>query len=202
MKKIRKKFLGGLGLSLLCLVVIVALQWTVGAYGTPRMDMTISRHMGATWWSALIFLGCNLTIAPIIMKYIIEVWRYLKLPKIWLFLGIMSVVGLVGLSFCPIGLFDASVEELGVVSVFHQIFSRGMFLAMWAMALVTVVELWSVRRVRWWLIFLAYGAFYVAFFAAAPEVLRPADLIFESIYLYGFFMALYLLPKRMDSDKI
>lgn len=112
------------------------------------------------------------------------------------------MVGLVGLSLCPIGLFDQSVEKLGAVSVFHQIFSRGMFMAMWWMALVIVVELWSVRRIRWWLMFLVYGAFYTAFFVAVPEVLRPADLIFESIYLYGFFMALYLLPKRVDSDTI
>ena len=198
----RKQFLGGLLLSISCLIVIVVLQWTVGAYGTVRLDMTISRHMGAEWWSALIFLGCNLVIAPIIMRYIVGIWRWLKLPKIWLFLGILAVVGLVGLSFCPIGLFDQSVEELGVVSIFHQIFSRGMFMTMWFMALVTVVELWSVRRVRWWLLFLAYGAFYTTFFVAAPAVLQPADLIFESIYLYGFFMALYLLPKRVDSDTI
>lgn len=198
----RKRFLGGLILSAVTVAVIVVLQWTVGFYGEVRLDMTISRHMGETWWAALAFLICNLLIVPGILGYVVELYKELKMPKFWLFLGITAAVGLVGLSFCPIGLFDDTVENLGVVSIFHQIFSRGMFIAMWLMALVTVVELWSVRRVRWWLLFLAYGTWYVVLFVAAPAVVQPWDLIFESIYLYGFFIALYLLPKRVDSDTI
>ncbi|MBQ6461581.1 hypothetical protein IJJ36_04125, partial [Candidatus Saccharibacteria bacterium] len=99
----------------------------------------------------------------------------------------------VGLSLCPLGWFDANYGDYGVISILHQIFSRGMF---FFMAIAAGIAGWKQKQNKW--IFglcLAYVicAITMMIMSFTAKIFWDFNFIFESVYIYLFYALLILL---------
>jgi hypothetical protein len=159
-----------------------------------HLDYSISKYVGLSFPSAIAFLIVNTVIS-------FALWKYLKpllKNNIQKILMIYIIITLVGLSLCPIGLFDEIIPEpvlLGrtPISFLHVITSRSMFVAMAAFSLLTFFlgdaneKLYS-RRVRIVnLAFFIYAALCIFIFLFFPQLFWSFDIVFESIYIASFF---------------
>lgn len=159
--------------------------------GGFHMEYSISRYVGREMWSAGVFLVGNLVIVGLMYEYVMEVWR--KYGKLWLTLMAVMMVCFVGLSLCPIGLFDANYGEYGVVSILHQIFSRGMFMTMAVIALVMGVRLFKVGKKMAWVCLAYVGlAIILGVMSVVTKIFWDLNFMLETAYIYLFMIMLML----------
>lgn len=76
-----------------------------------HIDYTISRYVGLETWSAIVFGLGNVMVAYLSFRFLMWIQVRGKVPK-WLMLILAGifVVGLLGLSACPMGYFDEPVQ--------------------------------------------------------------------------------------------
>lgn len=157
--------------------------------GEFHAEYSISRYMGREAWSAVVFALCNFVVVWCLGRYVREAWK--AYGKVWLVLMIVVMACFAGLSLCPIGLFDETYGDYGVVSVLHQIFSRGMFAAMAATAGVMG---WQRRKEgKIWLVYLGY-VLYAVFYGTTNVlgVFWDVNFVIETTYIYGFYVILMI----------
>ena len=172
--------------------VVLALVLTyVMRDGGFHMEYSISRYVGREWWSAVIFALGNFVIVWEVYRYTRTVWK--EYGKVWLGLMVVMLVCYVGLSLCPLGLFDSDIETLGAVSVLHQIFARGMFITMAVIGFVKGMEIFKVRR-RAAVACFAYVALAVGLgvMSFTTKVFWDLNFVIETAYIYLFMIMLML----------
>jgi hypothetical protein len=178
-------------------VAIVIVHNITGTAGL-HIDYSISKYVGLTFPSAICFLIVNTAVS-------IAMWRYLS-PKLenkaQRAILIYIIITLIGLSLCPIGLFDNIIPEPVIlgrtpISFMHVLTSRTMFVAMAAFSLVTFYlgkhkseHDKNVQKVC--LSFFIYAAICTVAFIFFPQVFWAIDIIFESVYIAYFFMVVLL----------
>lgn len=172
--------------------VVLALVLTyVMRDGGFHMEYSISRYVGREWWSATVFALGNFVIVWEVYRYTRVVWK--EYGKVWLALMVVMLVCYVGLSLCPLGLFDSSIESLGAVSVLHQIFARGMFMTMAVIGFVKGVKLFGrdSKVARWCLLYVAL-AIVLGVMSFTTQIFWDLNFVIETAYIYLFMIMLML----------
>ena len=161
-------------------------------------DWSISRYMGLTFWSAIVFAIFNFAIIAIVLKYMLKVRKMHHLSIIWLLGVLVMMTAYAGLSFCPIGLFDAKWGEFGIVSNFHHTFSTTLFIAMAVVALDTMIEIRKGKAMHiYGLCLLAFAGFCTYGFTCAVPAFWGAVFFFESGYIFANLLFYSLIPKKI-----
>ena len=162
-----------------------------------HLDYSISKYVGLTFPSAIVFLITNVFVATMM-------WRYIE-PKLksnaQKFLIKYTFVTLVLLSVFPIGLFDTIIPEpvfLGrtPISFLHVITSRTMFVAMAAFSLLVFYDgrkknLHEVYTKKMALAFFIFAALCVFTFIFFSGIFWQFDIVFESLYIAFFFLLIH-----------
>ncbi len=195
--KMNKKFIHiATGIFLATEVLVVLLYTFVFGRGF-HLNWSISRYMGTDYWSAILFALTNFIVIFFVMKYLLQVRKVHKLSLFWLVLVIAMVVAYVGLSICPIGLFDPSWGRFGVVSTLHHTFSQTLFAIMAMVALGTMLVIKKGR------LFIAFGVALIAYmvgsiycYKASVDFFIDNVLIFESAYILANLVFYSLIPKK------
>jgi hypothetical protein len=158
-----------------------------------RLDYSISRYVGLTIPSAIVFLLTNIVVSVLM-------WRFMK-PKIKTktqsFLIKYIIAMLILLSIFPIVLFDEVIPTPIIfgrapISFLHVITSRTMFFAMAAFALATFYEgkskkLHEQNVQKCAFLFFVFAALCVFVYIFFSPVFWQLNIVFESIYIAFFF---------------
>ena len=178
------------GLIVFTAVLLGVLLTCCGRDGTFHLDYSISRYMGREAWGAIIFGIGNLVLVGCIGKYVWEMREFYG--KMWVVIMAIMTGCFIGLSFCPIGLFDEVYGNFGIVSTLHQIFARLMFIMMAVAAVVMGVKR---KKQKWYLgICIAYALYAVgcAILSATTQMFWDFNFVFETAYIYLFYVILML----------
>lgn len=159
-----------------------------------HIDYSISKYVGLTVTSSIAFLIVNVAVS-------IALWKYLKpliKSNIQRYLLLYIVVMLIGLSLCPIHLYDNVIPEPIImgrapISFLHVITSRTMFVAMMLFSIVTFClgefrKKYNRITTSASLVFMIYAIICVAAFVFFPQIFWSFDIIFESLYIAFFFL--------------
>lgn len=167
-----------------------------------RLDYTISRYVGLELWSALVFALGNFVVAGAILYYLYEVIQAWKMPRVAYWCVVVMLVGLIGLSVCPIGYFDPVGAKYGtsVISLIHGLCSRTMFMTMMVMMIVVALNAMASRTTRvLGVVFVVYGLICLCGHLSQAEWFTGTVLVSESLYLISF-MALCFGFKGKEDD--
>lgn len=182
-------------------VTIVFLQSYSMKHGYNR-DWTISRYMGTSAWSAILFAVSNFVISAFMVKYFWAIKKALKLSKFWFTAIIIMVISFVMLSVCPVGLFDATWGDYGVVSHIHRGSSYVLFFTMFLTAIGSLIEIKNKNN-----LFTAFGSFLLAYstFAIYGYICKPAFYMDNIIYFEFFYIVFNLffyglMPLKKHGD--
>ncbi|MBO7664641.1 hypothetical protein J6S46_02170 [Candidatus Saccharibacteria bacterium] len=118
--KMNKKLIHAATGVFLATEVLIIVLYTFAFGRGFNLNWSISRYMGTDYWSAILFALSNFLVVFLVLKYLLQVRKVHKLSLFWLVLVIAMVVAYVGLSICPIGLFDPSWGHFGIVSTLHH----------------------------------------------------------------------------------
>ncbi len=177
--------------GIFCLILLFhSLTGTAGL----RLDYSISKYVGLSFPSAILFLLTNVFVS-------VALWRYL-MPRLKTdaqkIIMKIIVATLVMLSLFPIGLFDNIIPGPVIlgrtpISFLHVITSRTMFVAISAFALLTFYEgksknLHDVNIQKTALAFFLYAAICIFVFIFFSTFFWQFDIIFESLYIALFFI--------------
>lgn len=178
--------------------VLVVLLYLVLGRGF-HLNWTISRYMGTDVWSAILFGITNLIVIFCVLKYLLRVRKLYKLSSFWMTLVFGMIAMYVGLTCCPVGLFDAKWGEFGIVSTIHQICAYSMFVTMAVIVLDTLIE---VRRGKGFVIFgislILYMIGVIYCYKQGTNLFLNNVLIFESGYILANLIFYSLIPKKSD----
>lgn len=166
-----------------------------------RLDYSISRYVGSGVWSSVLFATGNLLAAGFIGGFLWKLGEMWRLKRWFYYVIVVMVVGLLGLSFCPLGICDFA-GNISTVSWLHQIFSRLMFVTM---LLAAVIIVWEPRAGT---VARLVGGYFVAYgLVCAMGMLCHQDwfeqrvLIFETLYFVFFMAFLLILPQSEGSQQ-
>lgn len=159
-----------------------------------RLDYSISRYVGLTVPSAIVFLLTNIVVSALM-------WRFMKSKlktKTQRFLIKYIIAMLILLSIFPIVLFDEMIPTPIIfgrapISFLHVITSRTMFFAMAAFALETFYEgkskkLHDQNVQKCALLFFIFAALCVFVYIFFSPVFWQLNIVFESLYIAFFFI--------------
>ncbi len=177
----------------LTILAVIIVHNITGAAGV-RLDFSISKYVGLSFPSAILFLITNCFVA-------ISMWRYIK-PKLktktQVFLMKYIMIMLVLLSLFPIGLFDNIIPNPIIfgrtpISFLHVLTSRTMFFAMAAFAAVTFYEgkskrLHEIMVQKASLMFFIFAAVCIFTFIFFSGFFWKLNIVLESIYIGLFFV--------------
>lgn len=197
----RRKMLRAVGVFLLTALAIVGLNSLSHGW---HWDYSISRYVGLETWSAVLFALSNLVVAGLFGKYLYMVGELWQLPRWFYWMIVLTVVGLLGLSACPIGYFDApgTTFASSVPSQVHQLCSRLMFVCMMLMALTWLLRSQVQTKIRGWCgVFLTYGVLCTVGFCFDMAWFDRLILVFESAYILGFMVLSWRLQSRIMDRK-
>ena len=171
-----------------------------------HIDYTISRYVGLETWSAIVFGLGNVMVAYLSFRFLMWIQVRGKVPK-WLMLILAGifVVGLLGLSACPMGYFDEPGSPYGssVPSFIHNRCSRIMFFSMLVLAAVIAAKLKLSKKMQIALAaYIIYGLFCVLAFLGHVGWFGQGILVFESSYIFGFFGVCLGCGKEMGNKKV
>lgn len=156
-----------------------------------RFDYTISRYVGLETWSAVVFALGNFVVAGAILYYLYEVIQVWKMPRVAYWCVVVMLVGLIGLSVCPIGYFDPVGAKYGTsaISLIHGLCSRTMFMTMMVMMLLVVLNVMASKMTRvLGVVFIIYGLMCLCGHLLRVGWFVNTVLVFESLYIMGFMV--------------
>lgn len=175
------------------LIIVVSHSFFEG-YGF-HLDYTISRYLGLTSWSAALFLATSIASFVFLFKFILRFKKDHKMNVLWFILACLMLVGLLGLSFCPIGLHDEVYGEFGTVSVCHRLFSITMFASSIAFAGLSFLK-FKEKTTRLNLAsFAVYGSAVALLYATENPFLMDLIFLFEGLFLIWIMVVLLNLAK-------
>ncbi len=157
-------------------------------------NRSISRYVGLGMWSSILFALGNFVVAALVGQYLWKVGEVWKMPRGFYYLIILTVVGLLGLSFCPLGIADRGAE-LSMVSTLHQIFSRLMFLMMLVIAVFLAFSRHTNEGMRvYCMMFVAYGITCAIGSVGMMAWFDNAVLIWETLFFVLFMLLIAIIP--------
>lgn len=162
-------------------------------------NWSISRYMGLKPWSAIVFALFNFAIIGFVLKYMFQVRKKHHLSIFWLLGVAVMMLAYLGVSFCPIGLFDEKWGEFGIVSNCHHVFSSTLFIAMAVVALDTMIEIRKGKAMMIYGVFLLIFAAFSTYCFASGQVpfFWQYVLYFESGYILANLVFYELIPKEV-----
>lgn len=163
--------------------------------GRPwSLHYSISRHVGFSFWSSMIFAVGNFVVSALVGQYLWKVGEKWRMPRGFYYLVVVMVVGLLGLSFCPLGIADVGTK-VGMVSNFHQVFSRLMFLMMLMVAMMLALHLRTNEATRVvCMVFVTYGIICMVGMLCGLEWFEQLVLVWETLFFVIFMALLLILP--------
>lgn len=166
-----------------------------------RLDYSISRYVGSGAWSSVLFAVGNLLVAGFIGGFLWKLGEMWRLKRWFYYVVVVMVVGLLGLSFCPLGICDFA-GRISTVSWLHQVFSRLMFVMM---LLVAMMIAWQSRAgIVARLVgscFVAYGIVCAMGMLCHQSWFEQRVLIYETLYFVFFMAFLLILPQPEENQQ-
>lgn len=164
-----------------------------------HVNWSISRYMGKDYWSAIVFCLANVVVAAMTLKYLFSVKREYKMSPIYSILIVIMAVLFAALSIFPVGLFDDTWGNFGVVSEIHRRSSYTLFLFLIFIALDLMIE---IRRGLGMHLFgavaVAVSLFCVISFLAGWDFFSDYMYIFESSYVVLNLVLYSLIPRNNE----
>lgn len=147
----------------------------------------------------MLFAAGNLFVSAFIGGFLWRLGENWKLKRWFYYVIVVMVVGLIGLSFCPLGICDFD-GKISTVSWLHQIFSRLMFVMM---LLTVMIIVWQQRA---GVVARMVGGFFVVYgivcamgMMCHQSWFEQRVLIYETLYFmffYGVFVNLATVGKE------
>ena len=170
-----------LGLFTLEVVGILAGYWFSGGHAMGDLTLTISKYVGLAPWSMAVFGVVNTIIGILVTYYALLSVK--KANPIWRFLMLIFVICFFGLSLCP-HLPDMTAQ----ITHLHQVFARTMFVVMALVGiLMLMLEQKPLKRLAC-MGFIVLATFVIVGYVTQWPVVMNAILIFETAYIYWFFV--------------
>lgn len=164
-------------------------------------NYTISRYIGLSTWSALLFLFASLGIFYNVLKYVLAIRREHKMNLLWTIVSITTVTMLIFVGLFPVGYFDKTFGDFGIVSTLHRSFACAMFCLSIPMVFLTALHF---RHEKQFLtpsiIFVIYGLFFVFCYHLQLQFFMNSILFFESAFLAYFLSILLIIPTRKTPE--
>lgn len=165
------------------------------------LDRSISRYVGFGLWSSLIFALGNFVVAFLVSKYLWKVGAVWRMPRSFYYLVVTMAIGLIGLSFCPLGIADVN-GEVGMVSHFHQVFSRLMFLMMLLVAIAITLNQRTNDAIRTvCMVFVTYGIICMVGMLGELAWFTELMLVWETMFFVLFMGLMLILPFGRKRDR-
>ncbi len=182
------------------LAVVVLLHSLVFERGF-HANWSISRYMGTDFWSAILFAVSNFVVMGFVLKYLLQVRKMHHLSIFWLFGVAVMLLAYLGVSLCPIGLFDAEWGNFGVVSNLHHVFSNALFISMAVIAVDTMIEMRRGKAlIIYGIVMLAYAALctygYLGKGTEFYSIFGTNVFYFETGYILANLVFYGLIPKK------
>lgn len=157
-------------------------------------NRSISRYVGLGLWSSILFALGNFVVSALVGRYLWKVGEVWKMPRGFYYLIVLTVVGLLGLSFCPLGIADHGTE-ISIISTLHQIFSRLMFFMMLVIAVFLAFSRRTNEGMRVYsMMFVAYGITCAIGSVGMMAWLENAVLIWETLFFVLFMILIAVIP--------
>lgn len=174
------------GVFALVTALIVAVNSMISGW---HLEYSISRYVGLQTWSAILFALSNFVVIGLVGKYLYAVGEHWRLKRWFYYVIVLMMVAFVGVSMCPLGYFDRFVAGKSVVSVIHELCSRGLFVCMAVLALGLFLCRQIDQKTRiLCAVFVLYGIVCAIAYFRRSGWLTQAMLVFESCYIVGFMM--------------
>lgn len=204
--RIRKKELPNSGLIAAALAVFLVTSFaaiivnsTLLGHGF-HLEYSISKYVGLETWSAVLFTIGNLFVAAFFGKYLWKLGEAWDMPRLFYYLIIVMVVGLLTLSFCPSGYCDFDGKK-NLITWLHEVSSRMMFIAM--MSEAALIACWKkASRLAHALCvsYVVYAIICIAGYFTKGEWFLTFLMIYESMYLAMFMIMLAFCGIRDTED--
>ncbi len=175
---------------ILATIIIVGGHSLLGNYGF-YLDHTISRYIGLGIWSSILFLAVSIFIFINIMKYLKHLKTTYKMGNFWWAIAIITMVSLLGVGLCPLGFFDQTYGDFGLVSILHRISSSMMFC--FSIVLVFLMTLKFHTEKPFFISSLLYiicGLAFIVCYMLNLSLFMNIIFIFESAFLAFFYIVL------------
>lgn len=205
--RIKKKELPNSGLIAVALAVFLVTSFaaiivnsTLLGHGF-HLEYSISKYVGLETWSAVLFTIGNFFVAALFGRYLWKLGEAWGMPRLFYYLIIVMVVGLLTLSFCPSGYFDFEGKK-NLITWLHEISSRTMFVAM--MAEAALIAFWKkASRLAHALCvaYVVYAFICIIGYFTKGEWFLPLMMIYETMYLAAFMIMLAFCGMR-DAEEI
>jgi len=157
-----------------------------------RIGWSISTYVGLQTWSAVVFALSNCVVAGLLAQYLWKLGRAWSMPRLYYYCCFLAIVGLIWLSFCPVGYFDVG-GQTSIISFAHQIASRLMFIMMLLVAVMLAGRSKSTPRSQAALaVFVVYAFVCVAGYMTEAVWFMPVIMVYETLYIVGFVSALII----------
>ncbi len=204
--RIRKKELPNSGLIAAALAVFLVTSFaaiivnsTLLGHGF-HLDYSISKYVGLETWSAVLFTIGNLFVAAFFGKYLWKLGEAWDMPRLFYYLIVVMVAGLLTLSFCPSGYCDFDGKK-NLITWLHEVSSRMMFIAM--MSEAALIACWKkASRLAHALCvsYVVYAIICIAGYFTKGEWFLTFLMIYESMYLAMFMIMLAFCGIRDTED--
>lgn len=189
-------------LAYLTIVPLIVLLNSFALGFNFHTEYTISRYIGLTYWSAITFALTSVFIFINVLKYLLKVGREYKMNKIWWVIALITIVALIGVGFCPVGLFDKTFGDFGTVSKIHRASAFIMFCSAIPTVFLTALKFRERKSLLVSaIIFVLYGLAFVFCYIYNFRPMMDYILFFEAFFLIFFLINLYLIPEKTEKTK-
>lgn len=201
--RLKRKELPNSGLIAAALATFLATAFTAILVNSSIMghgfhlEYSISHYVGLETWSAVMFTIGNFFVAAFFGVYLWRLGEAWGMPRLFYYLIVVMVVGLLMLSFCPSGYFDVEGGSKNLITWIHEISSRTMFIAMMLMAaLIAVWKKAGAMAHAVCVAYVVYAIICIAGYFTQGEWFVQELMIYETVYLASFMIMLALCGVR------
>ena len=200
--KMDKSFVSSaLKIFVLSSFVIVGVHAFFEGYGF-HSEYSISRYVGLDYWSWIAFAVCNIVNGELVFRYLAGVRKQWGMSNRWWFCSLWMLLMLICLSICPVGLFDETWGEWGVVSTIHRITSWTMFLLAVLTVIETFIKFRNSKVIRnFGLILVGYGILCGAPILFGVNIVENLALFIEWGFLVAYMAFLLCIPYFETGNK-
>lgn len=169
---------------LISVAIIIGYYWLFGGY-FGKCNYSFSQYAAMNYWSSAVFLVCNL----IIVAFLISLIRANRnQPFYWYIVMSAIVIGLIGLSFCPDGLFDA-YEKIHWTTYAHKTFAGITFTGIVIATLLALKNNWKeIKKAFPITVYLICTFAFMITFALSITYSTSYVLVWEVLYLLAFYV--------------
>lgn len=175
------------------LIVILSHSFLEG-YGL-HLNFSISRYIGLEPWSAIFFFVCSVFNIFLLIQFFLKFRKVHKMNLFWQIAYIIMLVGFLVLSACPVGLFDETWGDFGIVSILHRTFASIMFMSAVIVMFLTVLKFRNNKKLLLsGIFFMIFGILFITFFKLQIPWFMNIFLIPEALFLLWFVLIFLRLP--------